>query len=168
MHLHPGKVLTLYIIAIFLTMLTLSNIKVTAIANFLPLFDVMIIYYFAIYRPNIFSAWFLFLLGLMSDAMNGLPLGLTSIIYIIAVKIFIHLGQKIMVRENFKQVFQQFTAFIFTILALKWLFLSLYYLKLYNIYPPLIQFSISISIYVIMHKFFDYLSKTLLGRDIDA
>jgi rod shape-determining protein MreD len=149
-------------------MLTLSDIKVAAIANFLPLFDVMIIYYFAVYRPNIFSAWFLFLLGLMSDAMSGLPLGTTSIIYIITVKIFTHMSQKIMAQENFKQVFQQFIAFIFTILALKWLFLSLYYLKLYNIYPPLIQLSISASIYVIMHKFFDYLSTKLLGQDINA
>lgn len=168
MHIRLGKIFVLYLIAIFFAMLSLSNIRIVAIANYLPLFDVMIIYYFAVYRPNIFSVWFLFMLGLISDALNGFPLGITSLIYIITTKSFTLFNQKAMVKEHFKQIFQQFITFIFIILFLKWLLLSIYYLKIYNIYPPIIQLIITSSLYVVMHRFFDYLSRTLLGWHIDA
>lgn len=168
MHIRLGQIFALYIIATFFTMLSLSNIKVVAIANFLPLFDVMIIYYFGVYRARLFSIWFLFLLGLISDAINGFPLGITSLTYIITVQSFAILNQKALVKEHFKQIFKQFVMFAFAVLFLKWLLLSAYYLKIYNIYPPIIQLIISASLYVVMHKFFDYLSRKLLGGHIDA
>ena len=64
MHNSFIKYLTLYLIAILLTIFNLTDIKSSAFPSFAPLFDVMIIYYFAVYRTAMFGFWFLFFLFL--------------------------------------------------------------------------------------------------------
>ncbi len=157
------NIFALQIIAVLFAMLNLSNIKIEYVADFLPLFDVMIIYYFAVLKPNVFSAWFLFLLGIISDSINGFPLGVTSICYIVLVKLFRGLNQRMVMQENFHQILLQFFAFAFSVLFLKWLIISIYHFQIYNIINPLIQLVITCTIYILMHRFFDYLDRSLLG-----
>ncbi len=158
------SIFILQIIAIGFAMLNLSNIKIEYVADFLPLFDVMIIYYFAVVRPNVFGVWFLFLLGIVGDSINGFPLGITPLCYILIVKLFNALNQRMVIKENFQQTFLQFIAFIFSILFLKWLILSIYHFKTYNFINPIIQLVITSTLYVLMHKFFDFLDKKLLPQ----
>jgi len=153
------------IIAIIFAMLNLSNIKIEYVADFLPLFDIMIIYYFAVLKPDVFAVWFLFLLGIISDSINGFPLGITSVCYIIVVKLFCSLNKRIMMHDTFHQIFGQFVAFSFSILFLKWLIISIYHLKTYNIISPLIQLVITCTIYILMHRVFDYLDRKLLENN---
>jgi len=157
MHNNLKNIFILQIIAILFSMLNLSNIKIEYVADFLPLFDVMIIYYFAVLRPKIFAVWFLFLLGLISDSINGFPLGITSLSYISSVKLFNSLNQKMPIKENFQQIFIQFIAFAFSTLVLKWAILSIYHFQIYNFTNPMIQLVLTSALYVWLHKFFDYL-----------
>jgi len=159
------SVFILQIIAVFLAMLNLSDIKVNYLADFLPLFDVMIIYYFAVLRPGIFAIWFLFVLGIISDSISGVPLGITSFCYIIAVKLFVAINNRATIQQNFYQIFGQFIAFTFVILLLKWLIISVYSLKFYNIINPLIHLTITSITYIFMHMFFHSLDKKLLESD---
>ena len=156
------NIVILQIIAILFAMLNLSNIKIEYVADFLPLFDVMIIYYFAVLRPEVFAVWFLFLLGIITDSINGFPLGITSLSYILTVKLFNVLNQKMLLKENFQQIFGQFIVFVFSILLLKWSMLSIYHFKSYNFVGSAIQMFITSTLYVLLHKFFDYLDKKLL------
>ena len=156
------NIVILQIIAILFAMLNLSNIKIEYVADFLPLFDVMIIYYFAVLRPEVFAVWFLFLLGIITDSINGFPLGITSLSYILTVKLFNVLNQKMLLKENFQQIFGQFIAFVFSILLLKLSMLSIYHFKSYNFVGSAIQMFITSTLYVLLHKFFDYLDKKLL------
>ena len=158
------NIFVLQIIAVLFAMLNLSNIKIEYVADFLPLFDVMIIYYFAVLKPDVFMVWFLFLLGIISDSINGFPLGVTSICYILLVKLFRILNQRMVMQENFHQIFGQFIAFTFSILFLKWAIISIYHFKTYNIISPIIQLVVTCTIYVLMHRVFDYLDKKLLGN----
>jgi rod shape-determining protein MreD len=159
------NIFVLQILAVLFAMLNLSNIKIEYVADFLPLFDVMIIYYFAVFKSDVFMVWFLFLLGIISDSINGFPLGVTSICYILLVKLFRVLNQRMMMQENFHQIFGQFVAFAFSILFLKWLIISVYYFKIYNIISPIIQLVITSTIYVLMHQVFGFLDRKLLGNN---
>ncbi len=156
------NIFILQIIAILFATLNLSNIKIEYVADFLPLFDVMIIYYFSVLKPDVFAVWFLFLLGIISDSINGFPLGITSLSYILTVKLFNALNQRTVMRDDFQHILGQFIAFSFSILFLKWLMLSIYHLKTYNFINPLIQLLITSVLYILVHKFFTYLDKKLL------
>ena len=156
------KIIALYIIAIVSVAFNITSIKILSIATVFPLIDVMMVFYFAIFRQY-FGIWFIFLMGIWCDALTGNDLGITSLCYIILVKFFLTINQKMLIRENFIQIWQQFVAFCFVIIVIKWGALSMLEGSFYSLSVPLAQFLLSVFLYVPMHKFFDYLSAKLLG-----
>ncbi|MFT6106867.1 MAG: rod shape-determining protein MreD [Rickettsiales bacterium] len=158
------NIFIIQIIAVFFAIFNLSSINIDSVADYLPLFDVMIIYYFAVLRKDIYPVWLLFILGLICDSINGFPLGMTSIIYIVAVKSFNAFNQRASFEQNFRQIFIQFIAFLSLIMICKWIILSLYDLKFYNFLNPLIQIIITSLFYIFMHRFFNYLDTKLLQK----
>jgi len=157
------KISLIYIFAIILTAMNLTNIRVAGINNLWPLLDLMAIFYFGVFK-NRFGLTFIFFLGIWNDAINGNPLGLTSLSYIILIKIFSIINGRILTRENFIQIWKQFVIFLTMFLMLKLLLFITISGNFISIKIMLIKFIISIFIYVPVHVFCDYLSKKLLGE----
>jgi rod shape-determining protein MreD len=157
------NLIILHLIAILLTITNISDIKIAGIQKIMPLFDLMIIFYFSIFK-NKFRVWFIFVLGIWNDALNGNLLGITSLTYIISIKIFLILNDRMILKENFIQVWRQFISFCLLFLIMKWAILSISQPGSYSLTTPLIQLIISSLFYVIMHKFFNYLTQKLLGE----
>jgi len=151
------KIILLHLFVIFLTILNLSNIKISGFADIMPLLD------FTIFKDK-FSLWFVFFLGIWADALNGNILGITSLSYIILIRLFMLFNNRIFVRENFVQIWQQFVAFCFLFLCMKWTMFVILNGKPIAISSLLMQLVISSFCYVLMHMLFDYLSTKLLGE----
>lgn len=155
-----SKQITVHLIAILFAMFNILDIKIGGFHKVFPLLDTMTIFYFAIFC-KIFSLWFIFLLGIFSDALTGNPLGLTSLLYILLIQLFEIVNQRFVIRENFGQIIYQFSLFLFLLLLLKWIILSLYNQTFYDAKILLIQLILSSCFYVVIHKFFDYLNQKL-------
>jgi len=155
--------LALHLITVLFVIMNVSSFNVAGFANVVPLFDLMAIFYFAVFK-NIFAIWFIFLLGIWSDALNDNMLGTTALCYILLIKFFLLLNQKMLIRENFKQVCEQFALFCFLFLLMKWVILSIIGGTFYSIVTPLVQMILSSVFYVLMHKFLDFLSSKLLDK----
>jgi cell shape-determining protein MreD len=152
-----------HLITVLFVIMNVSSFNVAGLANVAPLFDLMAIFYFAVFK-NIFAIWFIFLLGIWSDALSDNMLGATSLCYILLIKFFLLLNQKMLIRENFKQVCEQFVLFCFLFLLMKWAILSIIAGAFYSIVTPLVQLILSSVFYVLMHKFLDFLSSKLLDK----
>ncbi len=150
-----------HLIAVFFVMLNVVNIEIAGFSRIIPLFDVMLIFYFAIFR-NVFALWFIFLIGIWNDALNGNPLGMTPLIYISLTRFFIVINQKLVIRNNFKQIWHQFIAFCGCFLAFKWAFLSTFNGAIYSFVTIFSQLILTSSFYVVMHRFFDFLYTKLI------
>jgi rod shape-determining protein MreD len=122
--------------------------------------DVMMIFYFTIFK-NIFGLWFIFLLGIWNDAISGSPPGVSSLCYIVIIKMFFIASNKIS-NETFKQVWYQFIIFLSAILFLKWMFLSMFNSVFYNPVGIIIQLILTSLFYIVLHTFFDFLNKKLI------
>lgn len=155
------KILALYFITIIFVVLNLSNIRISGLVDIMPLFDLMMIFYFGVYK-NLFGIGFIFLMGMWNDALCGNPITLTSLCYIILIKIFKVINSKVAIKDHFRQIWQQFILFCLLFLVLKYLLLSMFNNSLYSLNNISIQFVLSVFFYVIMHKFFDYLNLKLL------
>ncbi len=155
------KLPALYLIAIIFVVLNLSNIRISGLVDIMPLFDLMMVFYFGVYK-NLFGIGFIFLMGMWNDALCGNPITLTSLCYIILIKIFKVINSKVAIKDNFRQIWQQFIVFCLLLLVLKYLLLSMFNNSLYSLNNISIQFVLSVFFYVIMHKFFDYLNLKLL------
>jgi hypothetical protein len=158
-----SRIITLHLIAILFVISNVSDIRIGGLSDVMPLFDLMIIFYFAVFK-NSFGIWFIFLMGIWNDSLNGNPLGTTALCYIALVKLFSLLNQRLLIKENFQQIWQQFIAFCFCFLLMKWAILSIFNGVAYSIKIPLLHLVLSSTLYVVMHKFFDYLSSKLLPR----
>jgi len=157
-----SKIFLLYFVAILFAIFNISDIRISGLSKLTPLFDLMMIFYFGVFK-FVFQVWFIFLLGLFNDALNGNPLGLTSLIYILIVKFFIILNAKMMIRENFPQICQQFIIFCGSFLVLKWALLSIFNQTYYGLSTLVVQFILTCCLYIVMHKFFEYLEEKLLS-----
>lgn len=151
----------LHLVAILLVIFNVSDIRIAGLSDLIPLFDLMAVFYFAVFK-NIFAVWFIFLLGVWNDALNGNALGTTAMCYILLTKFFVILNHKLMIRDNFRQIWQQFVAFCLCFLVMKWLMLSVFNGEFMSITTVVVQFILSSIFYVLLHKCFDYLSAKLL------
>lgn len=158
------KLSGLYILALIFTISNLNSINAFGTSHFLPLFEVMIIYYFTVYQKDVFGSLFIFLIGIWSDALNGLPIGMSALIYLLVVKIFNFIRQKQAVKEEFIPILQEFAAFISIILGLKWLILSIFHKDFYSFSPFFMQIIISCAAYIVIHKIFDVMTKKILNN----
>jgi len=155
----------LHLLATLLVLLNLSNIKIAYLADFLPLFDLMVVFYFAVFRPYFFKNWFLLFLGIIVDSFHGLPLGLSSLCYILAVRIFQRINHRSEFIRDIPSLLLIFAFFGLTIMLFKWFFLSLFFWVNFNIIIPLIQLVLSVTLYLIFHKFFNFLWHKLNPED---
>jgi cell shape-determining protein MreD len=133
-----SRIVMLHLIAVLFVIMNVSDIRISGLSNLIPLFDLMIIFYFGAFK-NVFSIWFIFLLGIWNDALNGNPLGTTALCYILLVKFFSLLNSKMIIRENFQQIWQQFIAFCFLFLLMKFMILSVFNGAFLSVITPLVQ-----------------------------
>lgn len=159
-----SKFILLHIIAVLFVIINVSNIEISGLSNLIPLFDLMMVFYFTIFK-RVFAIWFVFILGIWSDALSGSFLGATSLCYILIIKSFLAVNSRMFPKEDFKDVFKQFIIFCFLFLMLKWLILSIFAASFYSLKTPLVHLILTPVLYVVMHKFFDYLSQKLLEEN---
>ncbi len=159
-----SRIIVLHLVAILFVIFNISDIRIAGLSDLIPLFDLMMIFYFTVFEA-VFGIWFIFLLGIWNDALNGSPLGTTALCYIVLVKLFSLLNGRLIIRENFQQIWQQFIAFCFCFLLMKWMILSAFNGAFLSVTTALVQFILSSTLYVLMHKFFDYLSEKLLENN---
>ena len=53
-------------------------------SSLMPAFAFMAIYYWAVVRPELFPAWAVLALGLLSDLLSGGPIGLWAFVYLVS------------------------------------------------------------------------------------
>lgn len=157
------KNLIFYIIAIIFTSFNVCAIKIAGLQSVIASFDVVSIFYFAVLK-NLFGLWFIFLLGIWGDALSNNAIGISSLSYIVMVKFFQVANNKLIIKENFYQIWKQFTIFFAFILIIKWLLLSMIANNFYPVYKLLMQLILTVSLYPIIHKFLDFFSKKITGE----
>lgn len=138
------------LLAIFFTILNIDNINIFNEIRIIPNIDLMLIYFFTILNIGIFPIWFIFLLGIWSDSLTGIPIGISSLIYIILIKIFLFVNYPDEKNINLKKNIVVFFTFLTMIYILRIGFLSIYNYQIYNIKNLIIELFISMVIYVII------------------
>ncbi|NBX52074.1 MAG: hypothetical protein EBT63_00255 [Proteobacteria bacterium] len=158
-----AKSLLLYLFAVVLTIMNLTNINISGFNDVMPMMDLMAVFYFAVFK-NIFGLFFIFLLGIWNDALNGNPLGLTSLCYIVLIKFFAILNVRLLNKERFRQIWQQFIYFSIMFLFGKWFLLLIINGQSGSVWNLIVQLIISSVLYIPAHSLFDYLNRKLLGQ----
>jgi len=155
-----------FLIIIFI-LLELAPVKSSLFGQFFPSIDLMLVYFWSIYRPEITKNWFLFLAGLLKDVISGTVIGINALLYL-SMK-----GISLTRRESYSDqpffvLWRGFIIIFFVVSAIKWaVFSSLAGHSLFTL-NVFIQFLITVILYPIFHALFSSVSMTMPARARDA
>lgn len=132
------------------TLLSVFPLHLPSLMHVMPLFNLMAIYYWAIYRSTLLPVSLLFILGLAQDAMYGLPIGVTAFTNVMLYGITTG-QQRFFIKEHFIVVWLGFLCFSFIAGLIYWLLLSLYFQTLFPFRDVTVQWTLSVTFYACIH-----------------
>jgi rod shape-determining protein MreD len=144
------------LLALLLIVVSFLPVHLTGISFFMPLFDIMIIYYWSIYNPKLFPRWFVLLMGILQDILCGLPLGITALSNLLLREVIVS-RRRFFIKEPFMLIWLSFALFSFAISCLRWGVATIVLDHAFPIEAPLMQWLLTATLYTCMHWLFNKL-----------
>lgn len=149
------------IVALALTLLGAMNLQVYGSAYVMPVFPVMLVFFWAIYWPEVMPRWFVFLLGVFYDTLFHLPLGLSSLLLLLLWSL-ITSQRTPLLKEPFMIIWLVFSLSASLYGALEWLGNSLYYRHFFSDATLWMRYLFTILTYPLIHKLLNSVHKIIL------
>ncbi|MFY9287548.1 MAG: rod shape-determining protein MreD [Alphaproteobacteria bacterium] len=111
-----------------------------------PPLGLIALYYWAIHRPDLFRPGMVFLLGLLNDIVNFLPLGLSALLFVGAYQLVLE-QRRFFSGHSFFMMWFGFILMLFLVMLAQWLGLSLIQWHLMPFTPVLMQMILAIIIF---------------------
>lgn len=153
---HFARMLLPGICTIMLLILSLLPIGLSGFALFPIDVCLISIYYWAIFRPAALPFWLVFLLGVARDALMGMPLGISSLVFILF-RLVVLSQQRYLVKETFWATWFGFGIVAIPTLAVYWLLASAYVQAVQPFMPVAMQWLFTFALYPLLHIVFNAL-----------
>jgi rod shape-determining protein MreD len=134
------------LLAVLVDLLPLPNPAPETLA---PLTTVCVIYFWTLYRPDLMSPLAVFIIGLVLDAVGGMPLGLTALSFLIVRSVLLT-GQGFLMAQPFLVIWGCFVLVVVAAGAVRWLLASLWWGHLFSIEPALLETVLTVAIYPVV------------------
>jgi rod shape-determining protein MreD len=115
-----------------LTLLTVLPLRVPPLGVAGPVWTMMSVYYWALYRPDLMPAVAVFLIGLMLDALSGTPLGINALVFLIVHRLVVT-QRRFFYGKPFVIVWLGFGLVTAGAFAAAWLLTSLWHAKILDL-----------------------------------
>lgn len=134
------------------------------VGSITPSIGLASIYYWSMYRPDLMRTYMVFLLGLLSDALNYMPLGLTALVFV-AVHQLSFSQRRFFVGQFFPMLWSGFALVALLAAFVQWLFLSLINDYQMSVAPVFIQTLLTIILFPLPAWVLNKIQKTFLTGD---
>lgn len=111
-----------------------------------PSLGLIAIFYWSVYRPDLLRPLVVFLLGMLNDAINGLPLGLSAALFL-GVHQLAYMHRRFFVGQIFYVLWFGFAVLAFLSMVVSWAVVSVYNGRILTLMPVLLQFAITVVIF---------------------
>jgi len=111
-----------------------------------PAFALMAVFHWSLYRPDLFSFFAAFAVGLLLDLLNGAPPGVSSLIFLLA-RAAVLSQRRIFAGRGFAVIWAGFLALAAGAVAIEWIVVSLLYGIALDVRPFLFQGILTVSVY---------------------
>ena len=168
--IHASKRMELFFLAmlpaIITTLLTIFSVAskhITGLDRFMPILALIPVFYWGMAQTRDMPYWFLFVLGILIDSVTGLPLGSTSLEYMLFL-ILLQSQRKYIHKEGFVIKWGFFAGLLAAASLFNWASLSFFYSHMQIVLPVLIQWLLTVCCYPVLHKFFDGIYEHIHSR----
>jgi rod shape-determining protein MreD len=137
-------------LTLLLVVLSASPKRIIMIGDFVPLFAAIGIFYWALFRPKRMPYWFIFILGLVQDALFGMPLGISSLAYLLF-RYMVGSQRRLFIKEAFWAVWAGFSGFASLLFIFIWVVMSLYHQMVLPFASSILQWIFTALCYPLLH-----------------
>lgn len=133
-------------IILLLFVFNLVNFSIPHTGDIRPLFLLMAIYYWTVFRPTLIPPMMAFVWGLMFDLMSGLPVGMNALIFLI-IQWVVRDQRLYLMGQSFFMLWAGYamTALVYSVM--QWGIFALVYSTLPDYRPPAITCLLSIGLF---------------------
>ena len=128
-----------------------------------PAFTLMAIFHWTLYRPDLLPFSAVFAVGLLLDMLTGAPLGISSLVLLLAHALVLSQREYLLARR-FTVIWVGFLAVAAAAAALQWVIVSLFYGMLLDIRAFLFQGVLTVATYPVVSYLLVRVQRTLLVR----
>ena len=136
---------------------------ISGFGQVMPLFPLMAVFFWGLTQRETMPYWLVFLLGLVMDTATGLPLGLSSLLYVLFLAM-LHAQRRYIRKEGFIIKWGFFALSLAALMALNWLLLWIFFAQFASIRPAVVQWLLSSCIYPFFHMGFGLLAEHMAAR----
>ncbi len=142
----------LYFSIVFFSAFSAVPIKFFSIVTIFPNIASILIFFFLVIKQEDVQYFAIFIFGLLFDIFNNLPLGITSVTWLISSKFISFLRLHLYTPDNFIVTFRDFSIYAFLNMLIQWIVFSLLYRTAYPFSNSLMQFILNIVFFAILYK----------------
>lgn len=156
--------ISVHILAVFFLTLNVSGLGLPFIPREIrPDLVIATIYYWSLYRPSMFGITYVFVLGLITDFVTGVPVGLNALGYV-CVHWIVTSQRKFLVAQSYAVIWIGYILACLMCLSMQWAVFSLYHFNSADIHVPLMKLAVSIFVYPPITVLFIMLHKLMHHR----
>jgi len=111
-----------------------------------PPLSLMAVYYWTVYRPDLFGPSVVFAIGLLNDIVNDLPIGLSALLYVAASQILLQ-QRRFFARQSFFMIWFGFILTVSAVMAAEWLLLDILHWTIVPVMPVLMQTILAVAFF---------------------
>jgi rod shape-determining protein MreD len=131
------------LIAVLVDVATLFGSGPVSLSSFTTL---GVVYFWSLYRPDLFTPAAAFLTGLIYDGLAGLPLGLTSLALLLVRNLMV-VQQRFFLARSFPVIWCCFVLLAPAVEAARWLLSCLWWGHVFALQPALFELLVTIALY---------------------
>lgn len=138
--------LTPLILSFVLVIFSATPLRIPDFGAIAPNVGLIAVYYWGIYRPDLFPAWAAFAVGLWQDVLVGAPLGMNALI-LLAIHWFILSQRRFFQGKSFAVVWWAFALVATAAAVLLWLIAMAYHGRLLDATPAVFQGAMTVALF---------------------
>lgn len=145
-----GAMLVPAVLTLFVALFSAAPLHVLAAGGVSPSFTLACVFYWGVYTPGRLPYVFLFLLGMIEDALAGTPMGVTSFVNL-GVVYLVSSQRRLMGRAEFITVWGTFAILMALASLTQWSIICLLAGKTYPFRAVLLRWGSTLLIYPLLH-----------------
>jgi len=79
-----SRQLTPFMLTLLMVLLSLIPYHVPGLARVMPVFSLIAVYHWGVYRSELMPVYAVFLIGFLQDALSGVPMGVYTVVFVMA------------------------------------------------------------------------------------
>ncbi len=136
-------------LTLILVIISMVPMHVPGYARVVPLFSLMAVYHWTVFRPELMPAFAVFVIGLLQDILSGAPIGVHALVFLVVYGLVLS-QRRFLVGKSFTVVWLGFSLVASGAAVLSWALVSAYDVTLVDPKPVFFQYLMTLGTFPLL------------------